>query len=108
MVGILVKQDIEEAMDRGELLANASKQNLRSCSYDLRIGTIFRNGQLINDIHPEANLQVIIQPGEIISIFTLEEVILSDDIMATVFAINAQSSRGLLVLNPGHIDPGFH
>lgn len=108
MVGILLEQDIEAAMDRGELLTNASKQNLLACIYDLRIGTIFRNVQLINDMHPEANLQFLIQPGEIISIFTLEEVILSDDIMATFFVINAQSSRGLLVLNPGHIDPGFH
>lgn len=107
MSGILVRQDIEAAIDRGELLLNANKAHLQSCSYDLRIGTIFRNGQRINDAHPEANLQVIIQPGEIISIFTLEDVILPNDIMATVFAINAQSSRGFLVLNPGHIDPGF-
>jgi deoxycytidine triphosphate deaminase len=107
MSGILVRQDIEAAIDRGELLVNADKTSLQACSYDLRIGTIFRDGQLINDAHPEANSQVIIQPGEIVSIFTLEDVILPDNITAIVFAINAQSSRGLLVLNPGHIDPGF-
>lgn len=107
MSGILVRQDIEAAIDLGELLVNANKAYLQACSYDLRIGTVFRDGQLINDTHPEANSQVIVQPGEIISIFTLEDVILPNDIMATVFAINAQSSRGFLVLNPGHVDPGF-
>lgn len=107
MPGILVKQDIEAAIDRGELLLNADKACLQPCSYDLRIGTIFRDGQLINDTHPQSNSQVVIEPGEIISIFTLEDVILPDNITATVFAINVQSSRGLLVLNPGHIDPGF-
>jgi deoxycytidine triphosphate deaminase len=107
MTGIFVKQDIEEAIDNRELLVNANKSNVQACSYDLRIGTIFRQGQVINDTHPDANLQIIIQPGEIISLFTLEELVLPDNIMATVFAINTMSSRGLLVLNPGHIDPGF-
>ncbi len=107
MTGILVKQDIEAAMDNSMLLVYAIKENLRACSYDLRIGTIFKDGQVINGNHRDANLQIIIKPGEIISMLTLEEVILPDNVMASVFAINAQSSRGLLVLNPGHIDPGF-
>lgn len=106
-MGILVKQDIEQAIDRGELLHNAIKANLQSCSYDLRVGTIFRKGQVINETSPDAHSQIIIQPGEIIGIFTLEEVILPDNMIGTVFAANELSSRGLLVLNPGHIDPGF-
>jgi len=32
---------------------------------------------------------------------------LPDDMEATGFAINSMSSEGFLVLNPGHIDPGF-
>jgi len=106
-VGIWAKQDIEQALDRGQLILNFPKNCLQACSYDLRIGTIFRDGQIINDSHSEANKQFIINPGEIISIFTWEELDLPNNVMATAFAINKQSSRGLLVLNPGHIDPGF-
>lgn len=46
-------------------------------------------------------------PGGIISLFTLEELDLPDDIAATAFAMNVMSSEGVLVLNPGHVDPGF-
>lgn len=106
-VGILCKQDITEAIDNGELITNADKNFIEASSYDMRIGTIFRNGQILNASHPEAHKQIIVQPGEIISIFTLEELNLPSDIAATAFAMNQQSSRGLLVLNPGHVDPGF-
>lgn len=106
--GILSKQDIEAKIDSGDLVLNAVKANLEACSYDLRIGTIFKNGQIINENHPDANRQFDIQPGEIINLFTWEEIKLSSKIMATVFARNAESSfKSLLVLNPGHIDPGF-
>lgn len=105
--GIFTKQDIETAINRGELIMNASLECLQACSYDMRVGTIFKEGQIINESRSQANEQFTVQPGEIISIFTLEEISLPSNIMATVFAINEQSSRGLLVLNPGHIDPGF-
>ncbi len=107
-VGILCKQDIAEAIDHGELISNADKTYIEACSYDMRIGTIFRGGQVVNASHPDANKQIIVQPGEIISIFTLEELNLPAYIAATAFAKNEQSSRGLLVLNPGHVDPGFN
>lgn len=105
--GIFAKQDIEEAIDRSELILNANKSNLQACSYDMRIGTIFKDGQIVNESRSQATTQFTVKPGEIISIFTLEEIHLPNNILATVFAINSQSSRGLLVLNPGHIDPGF-
>ena len=106
--GIFSKQDIESSIDRGELILNAVKSNLQACSYDLRIGTIFKEGQIINENHPDSNKQFNIKPGEIINLFTWEEVKLSSNIMATVFPRNTESlGKGLLVLNPGHIDPGF-
>jgi deoxycytidine triphosphate deaminase len=103
IIGVLNKQDIEDEINNGQLILNASRDQIQPCSYDMRIGTIFRDGKIIKD----SNAQIIVQPGEIISIFTLEELDLPKDIMATAFAINEQSSRGLLILNPGHVDPGF-
>ncbi|MDJ0904334.1 MAG: hypothetical protein QNJ55_36690 [Xenococcus sp. MO_188.B8] len=98
--GILTKQDIENKIDSGSLILHASKNQIQACSYDLRIGTIFRDGNKSND-------SVTVEPGEIISLLTEEELKIPNNMMATVFAINGESSKGLLVLNPGHIDPGF-
>lgn len=38
---------------------------------------------------------------------SLEVVKIPKSLIGTVFAINGMSSQGLLILNPGHIDPGF-
>jgi deoxycytidine triphosphate deaminase len=97
--GILTKQDIENKIDNGSLILHASKNQIQACSYDLRIGTIFRDGNKSQD-------SVTVEPGEIISLLTEEELKIPNNMMATVFAINGKSSEGLLVLNPGHIDPG--
>lgn len=86
------------------LIAAFSERNLQSCSYDMRIGTIFGKS-IIGRRSSESH--VLLQPGDIISVFTLEEVELPDDVAATVFPPNSLSLHGLLVLNPGHIDPGF-
>jgi len=105
--GILAKQDIEALINDGKLISNADLGRLEPCSYDMRVGTIFYEGQVINGAHSQADAQIIVQPGEIISLFTEEELHLPLNIAATAFAINEMSSKGLLVLNPGHIDPGF-
>lgn len=105
--GILTKNEIAQLIDDIELIKDATAINIQGCSYDLRIGTIFRDGQVINADHHKAMDQHIIEPGEVVSIFTLEELQLPDDIAATAYPMNKQSSEGLLVLNPGHVDPGF-
>jgi len=81
---------------------------VQGCSYDLRVGTIFtKTGRLKRQSGVGPEPVVVIQPGEFVSVYTLEELRLPNDVAATAFAINSQSSRGLLVLNPGHIDPGY-
>jgi deoxycytidine triphosphate deaminase len=71
------------------------------------ITTIFREGQILRAEGGRANERIIIEPGEIVSVLTLEELNLPGDVAATAFAINSQSREGLMVLNPGHVDPGF-
>lgn len=106
-LGILPAGEILEFIKRKELIKDAVEENVQGCSYDLRIGTIFKDGRIIKG-EQGAGDQVLLEPGEIISLFTLEELLLPNDITATAFAINALSSQGLLVLNPGHVDPGYH
>lgn len=103
MSGILTYDDIAVELANGRLIMDGDASCIEACSYDMRVGTIFRQGVRISG----AKGQAILQPGDIVSLFTLEELNLPPFIAATAFAINAMSSEGLLVLNPGHVDPGF-
>jgi len=107
--GILCRADIEKLIREGEpkLIAGYDPDGLQPCSYDLRIGTIFRDGQIINESSVDASKRITLEPGEIVSLLTLEEVNLPSSIAATAFPINSQSREGFMVLNPGHVDPGF-
>ncbi len=104
---ILRYEDIEEALNKGQLITNAVNSSIQPASYDMRVGTIFRDGKIINDVHEERDRPFMIQPGEIVSIFTMEELKIPANIVGVAFAINKWSSEGFLVLNPGHIDPGY-
>jgi deoxycytidine triphosphate deaminase len=104
LAGILRKEDIIEEMKAGRLIKEGSEENVQACSYDMTIGTIFIDKEKLT---PTDKKSVTLSPGAIVSVFTKEELDLPQDIAATAFAINAMSSEGLLVLNPGHIDPGF-
>jgi len=107
---VLIRKDIIElAKDpKFNLLGNDYKQeNIKGCSYDLRVGTIFKGKNIISVLKNKNTEIVELLPSEIITILTLEEVNLPLTICGTVFSMNSNSSSGLLILNPGHIDPGF-
>jgi deoxycytidine triphosphate deaminase len=104
--GILTREDILAEIDAGRLIKNAIPEGVQPCSYDLRIGTIFSENKILKKPSTDED-SVILVPGGIISLFTLEELDLPDNIAATAFAMNEMSSQGVLVLNPGHVDPGF-
>jgi deoxycytidine triphosphate deaminase len=106
-MSILPAQTIRSEIAAGRLVKNGDPASVQSCSYDLRIGTIFQNGKSINRQNAGSADQVELKPGGVISMFTHEELVLPADICATVFPLNSQSSRGILVLNPGHVDAGF-
>lgn len=106
--GILGKEEILFEIGNNKLVLGCSNpaDRTRGCSFDLSVGTIFWEGRVIrgDQVNPS---QVIVPPGGVVGIFTAEDLALPDDVCATAFAINAMSSRGFLVLNPGHVDPGF-
>jgi deoxycytidine triphosphate deaminase len=106
-VSILRYEDIEEELRHGRLITEHTQSSIQPSSYDLRVGTVFRDGQIINQNHQRMGEQFIIQPGEIVSLLTMEEVHLPDSMIAIAFPMNKWSSEGLLVLNPGYVDPGF-
>lgn len=83
--------------------------NFQPSSYDLRIGAIFKDNEIFSKDFEKQGFtnNIDIKPSEIVSILTLEKVTIPSDCIGTVFAVNRQSSTGLLILNPGHVDPGF-
>jgi deoxycytidine triphosphate deaminase len=101
--GVLGADEIKQEMLHGRLIRGGDTKQLRGCSYDLRIGTIFWDDQM----YTAGREPVVVPPGGIVAIMTKEVVSLPDDVCATAFAINQLSSKGFLVLNPGHVDPGF-
>ena len=107
-MSILPARTIRAEIAAGRLIKNADPDQVQPCSYDLRIGTIFQNGKSITQPHAGAADQIELKPGGVVSMFTLEELSLPADVCATVFPLNSQSSKGLLVLNPGHVDAGFN
>jgi deoxycytidine triphosphate deaminase len=107
-VFILRYEDIEEEVRQGRLISHHVASSIEPSSYDLRVGTVFREGQIINEEHRLAGQQFVIEPGEIVSLLTLEELILPSDTIAIAFPMNKWSSEGLLVLNPGFVDPGYN
>ncbi|MEX2149664.1 MAG: hypothetical protein WD793_05590 [Steroidobacteraceae bacterium] len=104
--GILAKKEIAGLIADGKLVTNGDLARAQGCSYDMVVGTVFDNGH-ITRLHEDSERQIIVPAGGIVSLFTADELRLPNDIAAFAFAINEMSSRGFLVLNPGHVDPGY-
>jgi deoxycytidine triphosphate deaminase len=104
---MLNRQEIAHLVASHGLIRSYDANRLEAASYDMVIGTIFRHEQILNVSHPKAKDPVVLEPGEVVTMLTLEELNLPPDICGTAYAMNAQSSEGLLVMNPGHVDPGY-
>ena len=105
MAGTLCKAEISRLVAGGELIHYGEHSRIRGCSYDCGVGDIFFDGRVFKRASGQQGVTV--PPGGVVALFTREILDLPDDIAGTAFPINAMSSKGLLVLNPGHIDPGF-
>lgn len=100
-LGVLPHQEIVRGLEWPRpLVLGGAKPQVESASYDLRVGTIFHEGSVDKE-------QVVVEPGGILVVVTQEELDLPADVCATAYAINSLSKEGLLVLNPGHVDPGY-
>jgi deoxycytidine triphosphate deaminase len=108
-MAILNIESLKKLAKEDNLLGNDYlDENFEPSSYDLRIGTIYKDGEIISKDSPKSKYYFTkIKPSEIVNFHTLEKVKIPHDCCGTVFALNSFSSQGLLILNPGHIDPGF-
>lgn len=123
-MGILTKEDINIAFLAGELISNPRKNgqgefDIESASYDLAAGIavvkhdgvkVFSKRAKKYKYIPDRLQQdtVTLKPGQMMFVITSEEVHTTDKVSATVYSRNSLAYRGVLALNAGHIDPGYH
>lgn len=105
---VLGKPSLTRLIERENLIDDYSLDNIKSASYDLRIGAIYKGKKIYSENYNSNKTRIEIKPSEIITLLTFEAVKIPNDCCGTVFAINKMSSKGFLILNPGHIDPGFY
>lgn len=80
------------------------EESLQPDSYDLRIGLVAANGEKVIGDHQEQHM---LPPGEMAIVLTRECVNMPLNLAAEVSPPNYLLSRGLLVVVPSHVDPGY-
>lgn len=82
---------------------------IQPSSIDMTIGDIFLPGAKLEDgggeKHPLSRFSL--NPGQTAIVTTRETVHLSPDLAAIGFPPSSVSFKGLLMTNPGHLDPGY-
>ncbi|TLN00205.1 hypothetical protein FDZ73_20140 [bacterium] len=84
--------------------------DIRGCSVDLHVGDIFRPGveaQSPGSASTPNRLQLVLNEGETAVIQTVERFRLDAQHAGFVLPVSSISVQGLLMTNPGHIDPGY-
>jgi deoxycytidine triphosphate deaminase len=107
-MSVLNIEALRDLASNHKLFDNFDNNNFQPSSYDLRIGTIYQDKVIWSYDNPIENKHYIeVHPSEIITMLTQERIKMPHDCCGTVFSLNSKSSSGFLILNPGHIDPGF-
>ena len=124
-MGVLTKRQIENRTNNGELLRNPRKDDngqldIEADSYDLAAGTVIwkepgtkRDEQRVITLSHDPSLSrseqptISVQPGQMVFIVTLEDVLMPPDLCGTVYSRNNLALRGILALNAGHVDSGY-
>jgi len=84
--------------------------DIRGCSVDLHVGEVYQPGAVAQSpgsaITPY-RLQLVLNEGETAVIQTVERFKLDAEHAAFVLPVSTVSVQGLLMTNPGHVDPGY-
>ena len=121
-MGVLTKTDIQAYLDRDDLLSNPRRRDdgqydIQPDSYDLTAGkAVWKDSDgnvsppLLYDpsLSTEQQATQCVRPGEMVILITHENVIMPLDLCGTVYTKNRLAMAGILALNAGHVDPGYH
>ena len=108
---VLSDQDIKAEIRARELITTEDGEDcsenlgVRWACYDFRIGHVIgKNKGVITD----QKESIILRPGELVTLLSKEWVHLPNNITGLVIPRNKQAQRGILILNAGHVDPGYY
>ncbi len=90
--------------------ANKIDEAIRGCSVDLHVGAIYKPGAKDGELGSADNpckMTVILKEGQTAVIQTVEEFKLDSKHAAFVLPKSSVSIQGLLMTNPGHVEPGY-
>lgn len=110
LIDRLEEGELVEGVELGEGEARyARASQVQPCSLDLRIGDIYIPGKKEGELgsHGMPSDFEVLPPGGTAVVITHEKCKLPSDIGAFGFPPNTVSAEGILMTNPGHVDPGF-
>ena len=126
-MGVLNSQEIERLFNKMQLISNprpgqnGRRFDIQDDSYDLSAGTAVWKTPTSNryggnvetrSYSPElpANAQptVTVLPGQMIFVVTHENIAMPRCLCDTVYSRNSLALAGILALNAGHVDSGYH
>jgi deoxycytidine triphosphate deaminase len=100
--GVNLKEDA-----RGDWITKDT--SIQPASLDLHVGTVYEPGKRDSDLggvdNPHKSFSL--GPGKTVIIGTKERVNFPNTIAAFGFPPSTLSTRGILMTNPGHVDPGY-
>jgi deoxycytidine triphosphate deaminase len=116
--GVLTAAELIKRMSAGQLIRNVrlrgGQPDVQPASYDLTAGravwTEPKSGETKELVYNPASAEkpyVVLQPGQMMSIITHEEILMPKDLCGTVFSKNRLALNGIFAFNAGHVDPGF-
>jgi deoxycytidine triphosphate deaminase len=87
----------------------SSKSPIQASSIDLRIGNVYLPGEEETDLGGAKNPREshTLETGETAVVTSMETLQLPSDIAGFGFPPSSVSFKGLLMTNPGHVDPGY-
>ncbi len=123
-MAVLGRSEIGDGIREGRYIKNprivdGKFPDLQNASYDLTAGVAVwresgkagidgatREARSIDDadLHQPT---VELQPGQMMSIITKEELAIPADVCATVYSKNSIALKGIFAFNAGHVDPGY-
>jgi hypothetical protein len=109
-VGLLSGAQIRQCIDEREIFANGDWDSacVRRAAYDVRVsGAGLRIGRKRYTTHNPRVDPIVLEPGSVAFVSTVERFALSHSLSATISPKYETVTQGLLVLYGGLIDPGF-
>ena len=124
-MNMLNRPQIEERLRKRELLRNPRRKvgghfDVEKDSYDLAAGTAIwktpardpsggdvKTLRYVQRPSKDPQPTVTVQPGQMIFVVTLEDIVMPRNLCGTVYSRNQLALAGILALNAGHVDSGY-